>query len=74
MITPWLTWVVRSRVPRKAMKAGEGENWSCSLVASAAGDDGGCDLVGCEETASEVGEVAVPGRRVERGDARGAGR
>lgn len=61
-------------MPRNAMKAGEGENWSCSLVASAAGDIGGCALVSGEEAASDVGEVAVADFRVERGEARGAGR
>lgn len=66
------------------MNAGEGENCSCRRVASATGEDSGTfpDGGGAadeEEEGEVVGEVrdeapSRPGRRIERGEARGAGR
>lgn len=65
------------------MNAGEGENCSCRRVASATGDDRGNFGIGADEDEEEgevVGEAreedvpSRPGRRIERGEARGAGR
>lgn len=65
------------------MNAGEGENCSCKRVASATGDDSGTlddGGIGADEEGEVVGEAreedvpSRPGRRIERGEARGAGR